>query len=348
MGHLGSLQPAAARPSRAAFLVLRENRFAYTGLERLLAAECPSNCVYVYGPAGVGKSHLIQQFLGKYRSRRGGAAIAVTASEFAAQIAEAADKQDLAAIQQLYREADLLVVEDLQGVQRRPETQRQLVCVIDAIQQRGGTLVFTAADVPGSFAGLQPRLVSRCRAGIVAGMQLPASASRLRLLSHMAQTAQFPIPIGVLRYLADHVGRSPRELAAVLQQLEAVTKQSRTGIIDQDTVRRWLDHDPAARIPTLTQITRAVARHFKLTVGEMRSPSRGRIVALARHCAMFLARELTHDPLCEIADYFGRKNHTTVSYACRQIRLRAATTPTLRSGLMQICLALGVAPIHCA
>jgi len=348
MGNPRSLHPTAVSQSRATFLVLKENRFAYEGLERLLAPECPSNCLYLYGPAGVGKSHLIQQFLGKYRSQRGGAALSVTGSEFAAEIAAAADNQELATMQKRYRETDLLVVEDLQGLRRRPETQRQLVCIIDAIQQRGGVLVFTAADVPGSFSELQMRLVSRCRSGIVAGVHLPGSTSRLRLLSHLAQTAQFPIPIGVLRYLAEHVGRSPRELSAVLLQLEALAKQSRSGIIDLNTVRHWLEHDLAAQLPTLAQITRAVARHFKLTVREMRSPCRGRIIALARHCAMFLCRELTRNPLCEIADYFGRKNHTTVSYACRQIRLRAATTPTLRSGLMQICRALGVPPVHCA
>jgi chromosomal replication initiator protein len=332
----------------ASFLVLRENQFGYEGLEQLLNPACPVRCVYIYGPSGVGKSHLIQQFLTKYRTQCGGAAQTVTGSEFAAQIAAAADAEDLSTMQERYREQDLLVVEDIQALRRRPETQRQLVCIIDAIYQRGGMLVFSAADVPGALSGLHKRLVNRLRSGVMAGVQMPGATSRFRLLSHLAQTAQFPIPIGVLRYLAEQIDRCPRELIAVLLQLEDLAARSPRGGMDRATVQRWLERDPTSPQPTLAQITRQVAQHFELTVREMRSQGRKQVVALARHCAMFLARELTTNPLSDIAGYFGRKNHTTVSYACRQIRQRAATTPALRSRLTQICVALGVTPIRCA
>ncbi|MEO1999447.1 MAG: DnaA/Hda family protein [Planctomycetaceae bacterium] len=348
MGNRHSPTQQSATRGPAAFLVLRENQFAYEGLEQLLNPGCPAHGLYIYGPSGVGKSHLIQQFLTKYRIQRCGAAQTVTGSEFAAQIAAAADAEDLATLQKHYREQDLLVVEDIQALRRRPETQRQLVCIVDAIQQRGGVWVCSASDVPGTLSGLHARLVNRLRSGIVAGVQMPGVTSRFRLLSHLAQTAQFPIPIGILRYLAERVDRCPRELIAVLLQLEDLAARSPRGSLDRSTVQRWLERDPDSPQPTLAQITRQVAQHFELTVREMRSQGREQVVALARHCAMFLARELTASPLTDIAGYFGRKNHTTVSYACRQIRQRAATTPALRSRLAQICVALGVTPISCA
>ena len=341
------LSRTPAKRSATRFLVLRENKFAYEGLEQLLDPSCPTQNMYIYGPSGVGKSHLVQQFLTKYRIQCGGSAHCVTGSGFAAELADAASADDMADLQQRYRALDLLIIEDIQAIRRRPETQRQLVCIVDAIQQRGGLLVFTAADVPGGLSGFHERLITRLRCGILAGVQMPGISSRLNLLSDLAQAAQFPIPIGVLQYLAQHLERSPRELIATLQQLESISLQSAQTEIDLATVQRWLDQDPDSPQPTFAQITRQVARQFDLSVREMRSEGRDRMVALGRQSAMFLARELTTSSLSAIADYFGRKNHTTVSYACRQIRQRAAHTPALRNRLNQVCVALGVTPIPC-
>lgn len=332
------------------FLLLDENRFAWAALERLKrdarssrtsARPLEGRLVYIHGPSGVGKSHLVRQFLRDERRRDPKLRTAIlTASEFAAQLADASEARKIGEFQSRYRDLDLFVCEDLAAIEHRPETQQQLVALIDEILKSGGRLVFTSRKSPGELAGVQRRLVNRCHGGTSASIELPGPSARAALLTHFALTRQVPLPQEAIDLLAAELPVSPRELLAAVQQLEVCARLARTRI-DRAFVRRYLDGEIKPQSATLPQIAQAVARQFGVPITALRGQRRAQGIVLPRQCAMFLARQFTAEPMQAIARYFGRRNHTTVLHACRRMNSLASDDPTLRQHLAQIRRALG-------
>lgn len=336
-------QPSLATPAEH-LLVLEENRFAWAALASLHdAAEQPARgrLVYLYGPSGAGKSHLVRQFLRDERRRDPDLrAATVTAGRFAAELAEASEARSVDCFQARYRDLQVFVCEDLTGLEYRHETQQQLVAAIDELLSSGGRVVLTSTRAPGELAGVQRRLVNRCYGGTCAAVEAPGPASRAALLAHFALAKQIPLPQDAVDFLAAELPVSPRELRATVDQLDLQARQARTRI-DCDFVRRCLESEIKPRSATLAEIARAVARHFGVTIAGLRGQRRAQGVVLPRQCAMFLARQLTAEPMQAIARYFGRRNHTTVLHACRRMRTLASDEPALRQHLAQIHRALG-------
>lgn len=328
------------------FLVLRENRLAFAAIERLLQPSSRGGAplAYLWGPSGTGKSHLARHLMREFRRANPSAkAEQLTASEFAAQLAESSHRENVRAFQDKFRELDLLVCEDLQGLSGRPESQRQLVAVIDALRQRGSRVLITSDRLPHDVAGLQTRLVSRCHAGATVPIGLPGLASRVSLLTQFASARQIAISPEAVRELAERRPASPRELLGLLTQLETAARASRSPL-DQNLVKRSLADDVPDRVPSLSDIARAVARQYGVRVSELRSAARQKGLTLPRQCAMSLSRQLTEEPLLRIAEFFGRRNHSAVIQACRRTEEKLTDDPALRQHLKQIRSALGSRP----
>lgn len=330
-------------------LLLDENRFAWAALERLKPADRSprqsrpheGQLAYLYGPSGAGKSHLVRTFLRDERRRDSKLRTeTVTASQFAAELAEASENRCIDQLQSRYRELDIFVCEDLTALEHRSETQQQLVALIDEILKSGGRVILTGRKSPGELAGVQRRLINRCHGGTCAAVDAPGPASRAALLAHFAMSKQIPLSQESIDLLANELPVSPRELLATLNQLEAAARQARARI-DQALVRRYLAGEIKPQSATLSQIAQAVARHFGVSVSGLRGQRRIQGVVIPRQCAMFLARQLTAEPMQSIARYFGRRNHTTVIHACRRMKMLLTNDPTLRQHLSQLQRALG-------
>ena len=331
-------------------LLLDEIRFAWTALELLKRPERPpctagpspaGHLVYLHGPSGAGKSHLVRQFL-RDECRRDPKlrTVIVTASQFAAELAAASQNRAIDQFQARYRDLDLFVCEDLTALENRPETQQQLVPLIDEILKSGGRVILTACKSPGELRGVQRRLVNRCHGGTCASIDAPGPASRAALLAHFAVTKQVPLPIDAIDRLAAELAVSPRELLAAITQLDAYARQAKKRI-DDDLVRRYLADEIKPPSATLPAIAHAVAQHFSVSIPGLRGQRRVQGVVVPRQCAMFLARQLTTEPLQAIARYFGRRNHTTVLHACRRIKTLAVDDAALRQHLNHIRRGLG-------
>jgi len=331
---IGSLEP---------FLLLPENRFAFTAAERLVSRRRPpaDGVAYVYGPSGVGKTHLLRSVFHKISQRSRQRQVAyLTASEFAAQFAEAAQRETIPQFQQHFRTLDVLLCEDVSALENRYETQRQLISVLDEIVKCRGRCLITCRCVPGELTGLLPRLLSRFRQGVSAAISLPEVGSRQKLLTHFADRNQIPVSKEAVHLLADALPLSPRELLGNLRQLET-NSRVHGDPVDIALVKRFLGSDVSRKPPTLHGIARAVSRHFGTKLQELRTENRSQETLLPRHCAMYLARELTDESMDKIAAYFGRRNHSTVIHACRRINELRLEEPTLRQHLTRICNLLG-------
>jgi len=307
-------------------LLVPEIRLAHTAITQLGSrsrSRPPS--VYIAGPPGTGKSHLARLFLQADTGHKA----SVLASEFAADLAEAAQHRDIPEFQDRFRKLDTLVCEDLQALVGRKESQQQLLAVIDEILGRGGRVLITASRLPGRLDRFDQKLVSRCRGGVVVSVRRPGPASRLQLLEHFASRHQVPLPVDVAQLLARKITGSPRDLVSALGQLETLSRIS-GGVIDTAMARSVVAGDAEAKPPGLAQITRVVARHFGVSARRLRERSRAQHIVVPRQCAMLLARELTGTIYSKIAAYFGCSNHTTVLHACRRMQQRLGNEPELR------------------
>ena len=272
------------------FLVLPENRFAFEAISSI--GEGKPRPIYMYGPSGVGKSHLARHAVHLFLARRPEAHVQhLTAAEFASELAEASSNRAIPLFQSATRTFDLFVLEDLQALARRPETQVQLLASCNDLTAAGCQMIWTSRDSPGDLAGYLKKLVSRFRAGVLARLQPPGRESRLKLLLHFASLQHLRLPEDAAQMLADELAVSPRELWSVVVQLHGLSPHRQP--VSSDLVRKFLQHEIAPRKPRLAEISQSVARQFGVSVSQLRSRRQSRGVVLPRQCAMFLARQLS-------------------------------------------------------
>lgn len=330
-------------PADEPFVVLPENRFAYTAVTSL--SEAPSRgrprAVFLYGPSGVGKSHLARHAVRLVtRAEQSVRCRIELASEFAAQLADAAANEAIPEFQRAARKLDLFVLEDLHALEGRKETQQQLLSVIDELVATGCRFVWTCRKPPGELVNFLPKLVNRFHAGVTSLVRLPGPESRLTLLSEFVSSRQIFIPKELVEKIAEQLPYSPRELLATVTRL-AREAQSRKRPLDSDTLRKFLRHEVPPPTVSLADIARAVARQFGLSVSQLRARTRVQRLVLPRQCAMFLSRDITNKPLVEIGKFYGDRDHSTVVHACTRLRELVSDDPVTRSHLAQIRDALG-------
>ncbi len=338
--------PRAAKPAHPStlvpFLVLPENRFAYEAVSSIGAGT--PRPIFIYGPSGVGKSHLVRHGVHLFLSRQPDARVQhLTAGEFAAEFAEASTRRSIPLFQSAIRDFDLFVLEDLHVLDRRAETQTQLLALCNDLKATGCQIVWTSRSAPGDLGGFLRKLVSRFRAGVLAHVRSPGRDSRTELLQYFASAQHLALSSDAALLLAEELAVSPRELWAVVAQLDAIARQHRQPL-NSDLVRKFLRHEVAPPKPRLDDICRAVARQFGMSVSLLRSRKQSRGVVLPRQCAMLLARQLSGRSLEQIGHYFGGRDHSTVIHACRRVARLVPHEAELRLNLSQIEASL--AAIH--
>jgi len=322
-------------------LVLPENQFALSVLAGLATAETgvSSPHVFLYGPAGAGKSNVLRSATAILTAENPTwRTLTLTAADFAARFTEAAETRAFRAFRKQFQHVDLLIMEDLQAISGRFDPQRQLIAAWDDALAHQCRLVVSCRSGSREVGGLLPEIVNRCHGAIHAPLSLPALPSRLRLLEHW--TGQIALTPEVLPFVAEKFAVSPRELQGVVTQLKSLSQsrfnQSRQGQLELEAVRSHLLGQHPRTTPLSADIAKCVARHFQVTLTDLRAKSRQPGLVLPRQCAMFLIRELTDASLKVIGQYFGGRDHTTVLHACHKVQSLLPEQPDLRQDLAKI------------
>ena len=275
--------------------------------------------VVLHGVAGTGKSHIALGLVAAWKAsfpRR--PVVAVTAIDFARELADAMETKTLDDFGSRYRLASLLVLEDLDYIDNKQYAQQELLHTFDALIDAGSRIVVTARSAPSELGGIIPRLRSRLAGGLVVPVVPPGTAARLTILKRLAELRKVYLSESAAEILADGLCVTVPELLGALAQLQVSAQLDAGNIIDGESARLFLAERLGSRIPSIHQIALKTARHFSLKLGELRSPSRRREVVTARGVAMYLTRTLTPNSLEKIGSYFGGRDHTTVSYGCQK------------------------------
>ncbi len=318
-------------------LSLPENHFAQAALERLLGADpdFSPRLVYLFGPAGVGKSHLIveqvRQFLDTYENVQHRL---LPLYEFATLNLEASSTGEFEFLEQL-QDLDLIVFEELHCIENQSWLQKKLVILLDELLQNDTRVVLTSQLAIGEMQQAIPKLVSRCHAGITSSIALPSQQSRISLLQHFAQHRDFFLPDDAALELAQKLPVSPRELLGVIVQLEAIHQFEQIEIT-LEVVRNFLDlHETPNRL-TLSQITNAVAKEFQVTAKGIRSETREQQFLIPRQIGMYLSREMMQANFAEIGHFYGKRSHSTVMHACKTLQEKIKNNSELEYRIVQL------------
>jgi chromosomal replication initiator protein len=321
----------------AHWIEMPENRPAFLAIQRVAACVGSKrrsreiNPLFLHGPAGTGKTHLMSILLKEATGQRPDLVATVLAAGDLALAFRADADGEPSSLLTSFRQADLLVVEDVQHLAE--QAVEPLVQLINARLARQQQLVFTAAKGPGQLIEFPARLTSRLASGLVVGLLPLAPASRRAFLEERTKARNLRLADDVQDWLAANTGGSVRQLEGVLTRLETLARlHGRPPALD--AVRDALAADADAHRPTVERIAQRVGRHFRLDPRQLQARDRSRNVLLPRQVGMYLARQLTPLSLQQIGAYFGGRDHSTVLHACRKVEQALRCDPSL-SGLVR-------------
>ncbi|MGE4294210.1 MAG: chromosomal replication initiator protein DnaA [Campylobacterales bacterium] len=302
------------------FVVGSSNQFAHTIAKAV--AENPGkiyNPVFFYGGVGLGKTHLLQA-IGNQLQSEGKVVIYSTIEQFINDFTYHLRNQTMDRFREKYRKCDLLMIDDVQFLSGKEETQKEFFHTFNELHAAGKQIVLTADKSPKQIAGLEDRLKSRFVWGQVADIQPPGLETKIAIIKKKCEIDMIVLEDEIVSYIATHMDENIREIEGTLIKLNAYSKmmnQTITMDFAKDVLKEHIK-EKRENI-TLDEIIDVVAKELNCKPSEIRSKSRVARIVNARRMVIFLARKLTPNSMPLIAEYFGMKDHTAVSHAMRKI-----------------------------
>ena len=316
--------PLNPRYSFDTFVIGSSNRFAHAAA--VAVAEAPGkayNPLLVYGDSGLGKTHLLHAIGHYVRNLWTGAKIRYVSSEaFTNDVINAIKDANTAALQRRYRDVDVLLVDDIQFLEGKQQTQEEFFHTFNTLHNANKQIVISSDRPPKRLTQLEDRLRNRFEWGLLTDVQPPDLETRIAILRKKAAADRLSAPADVLEFIASRIQTNIRELEGALIRVTAFAS------INQQEVDMTLaeivlkDLIPEGGEPEVTAglIIAQTASYFGFSIEDLCGPSRTRALVTARQISMYLCRELTELSLPKIGQQFGGRDHTTVMNADRRIR----------------------------
>ncbi len=315
--------PLDARFTFDHFVVGSPNEFAYAAALRVAESEeIIYNPLFLYGPVGHGKTHLMHSIghaiLQKFQGRK--KILYLSAEKFMYYFIRALRHKSVMAFKERFRSVDVLIVDDVQFMSGKDSTQEEFFHTFNALVDQGHQVIISADKPPSDLGGLQERMKSRLGWGLVADLHPTDYALRVDILMRKAAQHGSVISQEILDFLAMNISSSVRELEGALTRVLAhatLVGRSLTLELVQTILRDLLR--PHDRTPSLETIEHCVAEHFCISVPDLHSSKRSKAIVRPRQIAMFLMKQLTSASLPILGRHFGGRNHTTVLHAVSSI-----------------------------
>lgn len=295
---------------------------------RLAAGQPGPSPVLLWGPSGVGKSHLLRLVAegGRARRRR---VLSITAEQFLRGFVDAARGAGFPSFRQKHQGVDVLLVDDVQLLLGKRRTVEEFRQTIDSLIESGAQIILSADRGPNELRDLGPELASRLAGGLSVEITMPDAELRERLAVQAAQRIGLDLPETAAKALACHLLGGGREISGAIHRM-ALLHETFESLLDERLATQVANDTNRLSTPPirLVDIQRAVCEVFEVDAKTLRSGKRTKAVSEPRTLAMFLAREKTGCPWSEIGDYFGRRSHSTVIAAHKRVlKLLASEEP---------------------
>lgn len=318
-----------------AFVVGNSNQFAHAAAKAV--AQAPGmtafNPLVIYGGVGLGKTHILQAIAHHCLSTRNVQRIIYVSTEkFFLDFINSIQNGRSSHFSQVYRSADLLLVDDIQFLVNKETTQEEFFHTFNALHQNGKQIVLTSDSPPGHLRGLELRLISRFQWGLVTDIQPPDLETRIAILRKKAETDGIDLPRDVTTFVAENITSNIRELEGALIRLLAaasLTGQDLSIDLAKNLLKDSIPSTPAPAV-TIESIQKQVCTRYQIPMDLLIGETRKKEIVSARQIAMYLSKSLTNSSLKTIGLHFGGRDHSTVIHACQMITKRIQESPVFR------------------
>ena len=304
------------------FVVGPSNRLAHASC--VAVSQSPGdtyNPLFIYGNSGLGKTHLLQAICCKSKQEFANAVIQfLSCEDFVNRFIRAIQEGNLAGFQSQFRTVDTLVIDDVQFLREREQSQEEFFHTFNALYNNNKQIILSADSPPGKIPSLEERLISRFNWGLVTRIDPPGYETRVAIVQKKAHLRGLSICDEIAKYIARKVHANIRELEGALTAIYAVaitTSKQITLELAKTALEGQIES--AAKHISITDIIEVVTNHFDVRLADLQSKRRSQSIAEPRQICMYLARNLTKHSLEEIGGHLGGRDHTTVMHACNKI-----------------------------
>ncbi len=320
------------------FVVGSSNNLAHAA--SLAVAESPGdiyNPLYIYGGAGLGKTHLMHSIAHFILKNNPNAKIRyVTSETFINEFVDSIrNKNNLspAEFRRKYRELDVLLIDDIQFIIGKEGTQEEFFHTFNTLYENKKQIIIASDKPPRDIDNLEDRLRSRFEVGLIVDIQMPDYETRMAILRKKEELENYNIDNEVIKYIATNIKSNVRELEGALTKIVAMSRLEKKNVtleLAEDLLRDHITPDgPKEVTPQL--IIATVAEHFNLTTIELASQRKNKEIVVPRQIAMYLCREMTDAPLKTVGDLLGGRDHTTIMHGHDKISKELSTNTQIQS-----------------
>ena len=321
------------------YIVGKSNSFAYN--MALGVAEEPGvkyNPLFIHGKSGLGKTHLMFAIYNRMKRDNPDAIIIYTTCEsFFNELIECITKKNTVVFHNKYRNADALLIDDIQYIQKGETVQDEFFHTFNILQQAGKQIVMTADAPPKEMLGISERLRTRFESGVMADIQPPDVDMRKAIVLRKCRELNISLPDIVTDFIAQKIKNNVRQLEGTVKKIEAMTRVY--GAVPtpeqiQDIIKDITNENEPISV-TVEKIIDGVSNTFGVTSSDIRSDKRQAEITQARQAAMYIIKEITDLTLKDIGGYFG-KNHATVVHSVRQCKEKMDDSASFKSTVNNI------------
>jgi len=306
------------------FVVGLTNNLAFAAAQAVV--ENPGiayNPLYIYGPSGVGKTHLMQAIANELISKNPDIKPVFASSErFMNDFIESIKSKSTESFRHKYRSCDIILIDDIQFISGKDSTQEEFFHTFNDLHSKNSQLVFTSDRPPNEIEKLEGRLASRFQGGLMVDVQLPDFDTRMAILKAKLSEKGDSLPEEFLNMIAEGITSNTRELEGKLIQI--LQRRKLSGIpLTEAEVRKVLGNKPVEKTHSLStsQVLEGTTKFFNVSVADILGPRRQKGLVLPRQIAMFLMYEECKTPFERIGEILGGRDHTTVMHGVDKIRV---------------------------
>lgn len=325
------------------FVVGLTNNLAYAAAQAVVQNPGISyNPLFIYGPSGVGKTHLMQGIGNTLLQKNPYLKLICASSErFTVDFVDSIQNKKTGDFRQKYRSCDILLIDDVQFIAGKDSTQEEFFHTFNELHYRNCQIVLTSDRPPNEMEKLEARLMSRFQGGLMVDIQLPDLETRIAILKAKLNGHGESLPEECLKLIAEQIASNTRELEGKLTQILQMLKL--TGQLPTtETIRQFLGKpQTTAPIPDHKKLLSGINQYFNLKMSDITGPRRQKGIVLPRQLAMFLMYEECKLPMEKIGEILGGRDHTTVLHGIEKIRLAATRDREIERLIMEIKQQLG-------